>query len=75
MDDPDIYAYVEAYDLDPEEDRIAVIDPETNMPDFLEGVTVIKEGDAVMIKGYSHTTGDNALYTVPEDREVGLWII
>lgn len=33
----------------------------------------IEEGEAVLISGYSHISGDTVIYTLPYDREVELW--
>lgn len=41
--------------------------------DYIELHDVIDSGEAIMIQGYSHISGDTAVYIVPPDTEVGLW--
>lgn len=41
--------------------------------DPLEVSSVIDSGDAILVKGYSHLTGDSVTYIITPDTEVGLW--
>jgi hypothetical protein len=41
--------------------------------DVLEQVTVMDETDTIMVRGYSHISGETATYFIPVDTEVGLW--
>lgn len=41
--------------------------------DPVEVSSVIDSGDSIMVKGYSHLTGDNAVYILAADAEVSLW--
>jgi hypothetical protein len=72
MDDIEVYDYVEASTLE-DGDQVAIENEEGGI-DYLENIQVIKDG-AVMIKGWSWLTGDNATYIVDYDVEVGLWKI
>jgi hypothetical protein len=41
--------------------------------DPLEVTESFDEGDTIMVRGYSHKTGDTATYFLRPDTEVGLW--
>jgi hypothetical protein len=41
--------------------------------DYIELSDVIDSGDAIMVKGYSHVSGDSVTYLLTPDSEVGLW--
>lgn len=41
--------------------------------DPIEVSEVIDSGDSIMVKGYSHMTGDTAVYILTADAEVALW--
>lgn len=45
------------------------------MVDFdpVEVTYVLDEGDSIMIKGYSHMSGDVVIHILPADRVVELW--
>lgn len=44
-----------------------------NNIDPIEVEAVIDSGEAIMIKGYSHLSGDKAEYILSADAEIGLW--
>jgi hypothetical protein len=44
-----------------------------NNIDPVEVASVIDSGEAIMVKGYSHATGDSVEYIFSSDTEVGLW--
>jgi len=44
-----------------------------NNIDPIEVETVIDSGEAIMVKGYSHLSGDKAEYIFTADAEIGLW--
>lgn len=71
MDDIEVYDSVPAHTLD-DGDRIVVINPE-GAEDYLEDIRVIQDTDAVMVKGYSHVTGDNEVYILDWEKEIDLW--
>lgn len=76
MDDLEVYSYVPAEDLDPFniiEDTQVVVTNEEGGQDYLENVSVLKENDAVLVKGDSVITGDHSTYILQWDTEVGLW--
>ena len=62
----EIYDYDTADHIDPE----MLIFYEN---DYIEVSEVIDSGDSIMVKGYSHVTGDNVVYILPADKQVGLW--
>ena len=41
--------------------------------DLIEVKTKVDEGDTVMLRGYSHVSGDTVTYFIGADTEVGLW--
>lgn len=43
--------------------------------DYIEVYEVIDSGDSIMVKGWSHTSGDNVKYIIPAYTEVGLWSV
>jgi len=64
----EIYDYVSV-------DTIEAGDQIVFQNDFIEVSTVVDSGEAIMVKGYSHVTGDNACYILTADTEVGLWAV
>lgn len=55
-------------------DQIEVSDQVlVNDIDPIEVATVVDSGDSIMVKGFSHLTGDNAVYILTADTEVSLW--
>jgi hypothetical protein len=68
-DSMEVYDFVEADTLD-EHDQIVV-----NDVDYLELSKVVKDGDSVLVTGYSHISGDVATYILNYDQEVGLWTV
>lgn len=73
MDDIEVYDYVPANTLE-DGDKVSLKNEEGGI-DYLEDVRVIKDDPAVMVKGYSHVTGDNSTYILDWDAEVGLWMV
>lgn len=41
--------------------------------DPIELTSVLDEGDAILVKGYSHLTGDSVIHILAFDAEVELW--
>lgn len=68
-DSMNIHDYVVADSLE-DGDRVFV-----NGIDYLEDVTILKETDTVLIRGYSHVSGDSVVYMLNYDTEVGLWSV
>jgi hypothetical protein len=68
-DSMNIHDFVEADTLE-NGDQVVI-----NGMDYLENVSIIKEDDAVMVKGYSHISGDSVTYILNYDTEVGLWSV
>lgn len=64
----EIYDYVEADTLGDVPDELIV-----HENDYIEVTSVVKETDAVMVKGFSHISGDTVTYIIANDKEVGLW--
>lgn len=64
----DIYDYITA-------DSVEVGDQIFHANDPIEISRVIDSGEAIMLKGYSHMTGDDVAYVVTPDTEVGLWAV
>lgn len=63
----EVYDHIEAWQIESgNQIQINAIDP-------IEVKEVIDSGDSIMVKGYSHLTGDNAVYILTADTEVGLW--
>ena len=62
-----VYDFITADQID-EGDQILV-----NNIDPVEVKKVIDSGDSIMVKGYSHLTGDEVDYILTADAEVGLW--
>lgn len=56
-------------------DSIEVGDQVLIENDPIEVSRVIDSGDAIMVKGYSHLTGDEANYILTPDATVGLWAV
>lgn len=57
-------------------DQIEVADQIlVNDIDPIEVSDVVDSGDSIMVKGYSHMTGDNACYILAADTEVSLWAV
>lgn len=63
-----IYDYVAAHTVE-ETDCIA------HDTDLIEVTSKVDETDTVMIRGYSHVSGDTVTYFIPADKEVGLWTV
>lgn len=61
-----IYDYVPAHTVETG-DQIAY----TN--DLIEVKDIVDSGEAIIIKGFSHVTGDSVTYILSCDTEVGLW--
>ena len=61
-----IYDYVPAYSVE-EGDQIAY----TN--DLIEVTSVVDSGESILVKGFSHVSGDTVNYILGSDTEVGLW--
>lgn len=61
-----IYDYVPAHTVETG-DQIAY----TN--DLIEVKDIVDSGEAIIIKGFSHVTGDSVTYILSCDVEVGLW--
>lgn len=55
-------------------DKILILNDE-GAEDPIEVTFKLDETDVVMIKGYSHLTGDIEVYILPPDRQVELWTI
>lgn len=49
-------------------DQIAIDD------DLIE-VSVVVDEDSILVRGYSHTQGDDVTYILSPDTEVGLWTV
>jgi hypothetical protein len=64
----DIYDYVEADTLGDEPNEQIV-----HENDYIEVSSVVKDAEAVMVKGYSHISGDTVTYIIAFDTLVGLW--
>lgn len=56
-------------------DSVEVGDQVLIEDDPIEVSKVIDSGDAIMVKGYSHLTGDAANYILKPDSTVGLWSV
>lgn len=41
--------------------------------DEIEVTSIYDDGDIIMVKGYSHLSGDNVTYLLAPDTEVELW--
>ena len=55
-------------------DQIEVTDQVlVNNIDPVEVTKVVDSGDSIMVKGYSHLTGDDVSYILTADTEVALW--
>lgn len=65
-----IYDYVRADTLGEEEGEQIF-----HQNDYIEVFSVIDSGDAIMVNGYSHVTGDSVNYILSPDMEVGLWAV
>lgn len=63
-----IYDYVAAHTVE-EGDQIAY----TN--DLIEVTSKVDSTDSIMLKGFSHVTGDSVTYIISADTEVGLWTV
>lgn len=68
MDDMEVYDYVAAATVEAK-DQIFY------EHDYVEVSSVIDSGEAIMVKGYSHVTGDTVSYILTPDTEVGLWAV
>lgn len=43
--------------------------------DILEVKEVVDSGESILIRGYSHVSGDTVTYIIGADVEVGLWLV
>ena len=43
--------------------------------DPIEVDFILDEGDVVMVKGFSHMTGDRVVYLIPATADVEIWAI
>lgn len=66
----DVYDYVAAHTLGDEPNEQIVF-----QNDFIEVSSVTHTNGGVMVKGYSHVTGDSVFYILDNDQEVGLWTV
>lgn len=66
----EIYDYVAAHTLGDEPNEQIVY-----QNDYIEVSSVVKSGEAVLVKGYSHVSGDSVTYIIEQDMEVGLWMV
>lgn len=64
----DIYDYVSADTLE-KGDQIA------HSNDLVEVTHKIDSGESILLKGFSHVSGDSVTYVVTPDTEVGLWAV
>lgn len=71
----DIYDYVLADTLGEVPNEQITLENEEGGTDYIELTKVIKSGDSIWLKGYSHITGDAVDYCVAYDKEVGLWAV
>lgn len=67
-DDVNVYDYVPLHTIE-EGDQVVI------NSDLIEVRVKIDSGEAVLVKGYSHISGDTAMYTLPFDTVVGLWTV
>lgn len=66
----EIYDYVPAHTLgEVEDEQIYYLD------DYIEVSSVIDSTETIMVKGYSHISGDSVTYLLDPDTEVGLWSV
>lgn len=63
----EIYDTIDADQIE-EGDQVLV-----NLDDPLEVSKVIDDGESVLIRGYSHLTGDNETYILGPKETVSLW--
>jgi hypothetical protein len=61
-----IYDYVSADTIEEGDQILFENDP-------IEVTSKVDETDAILVKGYSHLTGDSVTYILSPDVEVGLW--
>lgn len=61
-----VYDYVTADQLESKDQIFYKGDP-------VELSDITDDGDSIMVKGYSHLTGDSVTYILTADTEVGLW--
>jgi acyl-CoA hydrolase len=64
-----VYDTIAAYQVEAG-DQILV-----NGVDPVEVKTMVESGEAIMVKGYSHSTGDTVVYLLDPDTEVSLWAL
>ena len=62
----DVYDYVTADTVEEGDQIIHNNDP-------IEVRSKVDSGDAILLKGYSHLTGDSVTYILTPFQEVGLW--
>jgi hypothetical protein len=63
-----VYDYVTADTLESGDQILFQNDP-------MEVSDIVDSGDSIMVKGYSHLTGDSVTYILTPDAEVGLWTV
>jgi hypothetical protein len=56
-------------------DTLEVGDQIFHENDYVEVNHVVKDNGAVLVRGYSHVSGDTVTYIIGYDVEVGLWAI
>lgn len=61
-----VYDYVTADTVEENDQILYENDP-------VEVESVVDSGEVILIKGYSHMSGDKVTYILPADSEVGLW--
>lgn len=54
---------------------VEVDDQITYSNDLIEVTDKIDSGESILIKGFSHVSGDRVTYIIPSDTEVGLWSV
>lgn len=64
----DVYDFVSADTIESGDQILYQNDP-------VEVSSVIDSGEAIVVKGYSHLTGDSVTYILNSDTEVGLWTV
>ena len=66
----EIYDYVPAHTLGDEPNEQI-----SHGNDYIEVKSVIDSGEAIMVRVYSHITGDTVALILEPDTEVGLWTV
>lgn len=63
-----VYDYVPAHTVE-EGDQIS------HETDLIEVRSVVDSGESILVKGFSHVSGDSVTYIIGADTEVGLWTV